>query len=241
MSRPDEALQDPSAEDPMPFLGPFVLGGNFASPAYYIAEIAKSLAGFDPFGWAAQHMEGDWEAVEKAGGAAGNLGRFNAAYAEALRTDWQNTVEQSWQGKAATAAETYFNQLARSVDFQVRSLEEIERKLSNTATLMRERARLVADLLQDVADEIIFLAASWAAEAILASSLVGAPAAAAQAAVSAACIARIIIKIDQVVNWVTVTFKVVYGVIGELYGLSNQTAPDKLPPLPNAAYDNLGV
>ncbi|MBF6333884.1 WXG100 family type VII secretion target [Nocardia transvalensis] len=241
MTRPEETLTAPRAEDPMPGVIPFFAGGNFISPAYYISTIVKGVIGFDIFGWASEKVQGDWEAVRKAAEAAGNLSRFNSAFADSVQAGWRNTVEQSWHGEAAGSAGAYFNQLAATLDFQVRPLEEIERQLTNISTGMRELARLVGDILQDIADWGLLLGASMAAQAVLAATLVGGPAAAAQAAISATYVVMIIQRVDAAITLVTRTYKTIYGGIGALNVLSSQTMPDKLPPLPNSAYNHPGA
>jgi hypothetical protein len=225
----------------MPSAIPFLAGGNFISPSYYISTVVKTITGFDVFGWASEKVQGDWEAVHKAGGAVGNLGQFNTDYAESVRTDWHNQVDQSWHGNAADSAKAYFNQLAADIDFQVSSLQDIERQLTNISTGMRELGRFVGDLLQEISDLALLWLASQAAEAVLASSLVGAPAAAAQAAVSAAYVVMIVQRVGKLMTGVTDTYRTIYAGIGALNILSSQTSPDKLPPLPNADYSFPGA
>lgn len=241
MTRPEEKLVDPQAEDPMPGLVSFIAGGNFVSPAYYISTTIKTLVGFDVYGWAGEKVNGDWESVAKAAGAAGNLSRFNSAYAESINTQWQQTAGATWHGHAADSSQTYFTHFAACVEFQVRPLEEIERQLTNISTGMRELGRRVGDFLQDISDLALLWLASQAAEAVLASSLVGAPAAAAQAAVSAAYLVQIVAKVGELIKLVTTAYKAIYGMIGLLNALSSQTTPENLPALPNSTYDHPGV
>ena len=240
MTRPDSTLKEPRADDPMPSALPLLAGGNIISPSYYIDGAVKAIFGFDFFAWASEKVSGDWEAVHKAGTAAGNLSRFNTAFAESVRTDL-HTRADSWHGNAANSAKAYFNQLAGSLDFQVSSLSDMERQLTNISTGMRELGRLVGDLLQDIADFVLLWLASQAAEAVLASSLVGAPAAAAEAAVSAAYLVMILQRGSKVVTLISDTYRTIYAGIGALNLLSNQSSADKLPPLPHAGYSFPGA
>ncbi|MEU6561254.1 hypothetical protein [Nocardia nova] len=241
LPRPDSTLVEPQADDPMPFLVSFVAGGNYASPAYYISWIVKEALGFDIFGWASEKVTGDWEAVKKAAGAAGNLGRFNTAYAKEINDEWQKTAGATWNGNAAANAEQNFKYLASCLEFQVSPLEEIERQLTNISTGMRELGRLVGDLLQDLADEGLIFLAAQAAAAAMASSVVGAPAAAAQEAIAAASVVKMIKTANDLMSKVTIVYKTIYATIGLLNTMSSQSAPDKLPPLRNSAYDFPGA
>jgi hypothetical protein len=235
VTRPDSTLKEPQADDPMPYVLPLLVGGNIVSPSYYVFGTVKALVGFDVFGWASEKVSGDWEAVHKAGVAAGNLSRYNTAFGESVRTALHNQAD-SWHGNAADSAKAYFSQLAACLDFQVSSLSDMERQLTNISTGMRELGRLVGDLLQEIIDCGLLLLASQAAEAVLATSLVGAPAAAAQAAVSAAYIVMILQRGSKVVDLITNTYQTIYAGIGALNLLSNQSSADNLPPLPNAGY-----
>lgn len=119
-------------------------------------------------------------------------------------------------------------QLYRTTDYEhARQLDEIGRR--------------VGDFLQDISDLALLWLASQAAEAVLASSLVGAPAAAAQAAVSAAYLVQIVAKVGELIKLVTTAYKAIYGMIGLLNALSSQTTPENLPALPNSTYDHPGV
>ncbi|MEV5649214.1 hypothetical protein AB0L57_13255 [Nocardia sp. NPDC052254] len=240
-TRPDSTLVEPQADDPVPFLVSFVAGGNYASPAYHISWIVKEATGFDVFAWASEKVTGDWESVKKSAGAAGNLSRFNTAFAQEISTQWQQSTGATWHGNAAAAAEQNFKQLSSNLEFQVRPLEEVERQLTNISTGMRELGRLVGDILQDISDWAILAGISMAAEAVLASTGVGAVAAAAQAAQTALYFVKIIQRAADLVKLVNKVYKTVYAGIGLLNSLSSQTSPDNLPPLPGAAYDFPGA
>ncbi len=237
MTRPEESLEEPVAEDPLPGSIPYFVGGNFISPAYYISAGIETLTGVDPFGWASQQVAGDWEAVKRAGGAAGNLGGFNAAFHDSLKADWQNSVDGSWRGNAADGARNYFDQLAGAVEWHTGPLGEIERTLNNIGNSMLNLSRLLGDLLQDMVDAIILHYAALAAGAVLASSLVGSPAAAAQYAVAAAHAVFLVVRVGQMINKVTAVFKVIVGLSATALELSSSPI-EKLPALPKASYDH---
>ncbi|NEW40978.1 WXG100 family type VII secretion target [Nocardia cyriacigeorgica] len=240
MARPGEALQEPQAEDPMPGWIPYFIGGNFVSPAYYLNEASKTLLGVDVFGWASQQVAGDWEAVKKASGAAGNLAAFNTSFHDTVMADWQNTLENTWRGNAADSARSYFHGLAGSVEFQVRSLEEIERTLNNISNAMVNLGRVLGDLLQGIADLIIMWLAKMAAAAIQSSAIITAPTAAATYAAAAVDAVRIVAKYQQMVNATGTAFKVVVGLGATALHLSSRT-PEDLPPLPEPSYDHPGA
>ncbi|AHH15630.1 hypothetical protein NONO_c08230 [Nocardia nova SH22a] len=241
LPRPDSTLVEPQADDPMPFLVSFVAGGNYASPAYYISWIVKEAVGFDIFGWASEKVTGDWEAVKKAAGAAGNLGRFNTAFAQEINTQWQQSAGSTWHGNAAANADQNFDYLASCLKFQVPTLEDMDRELTNISTGMRELGRLVGDLLQDLADWAILAGISLAAEAALVSTGVGSIVAVQQAAMTAYYFAQIVRIAGDLVKLVNKVYKAIYGTIGLLHTMSSRTTPSTLPPLPNSTYDFPGA
>lgn len=240
MNEPRENLQDPPAEDPMPFAIPFLVGGNFISPGFYINETLKTLIGVDAFGWASQQIAGDWEAVKRAAGAAERLAHFNTAFHDSLEAAWGEQVEASWRGNAADDARAYFSQLAGSVEFQVRSLEEIHRTLNNISNSMVNLARVLGDLLQDLFDAVVMYLLARAAGAVMASSLATSPLAMAQFAVAAAHAVYIVARFGDGLNKVTAAFKVVIGLGATLLTASSRM-PDELPPLSTSTYDHPGV
>lgn len=241
MTRPDSTLKEPQASDPMPFMVSYLAGGNFISPAFYVSELLKKTLNLDIFGWASQHVTGDWEGVQKAAEAAANLGRFNGAYSRSITDSWQQTAGATWNGHAAGTSEAYFKNLSATLDFQVRPLEEIHRQLTNISTGMRELGRLVGDILQDLADKAIILGITQAAAAAAAATGVGVGVAAAEEAAAAAIILQIIKLAQKLVDLVSKAYKTIYGTIGLLNSLSSQTRPENLPPLPTSSYDFPGA
>lgn len=240
MTRPEESLTEPVAEDPLPGSIPFLVGGNFISPAYYISQAIETVSGVDPFGWASQQVAGDWEAVKQAAGAAGNLTGFNTAFHQSVLSDWKNSVDQSWRGNAADGARNYFDQLAGAVKWQTSALGEIERTMNNIGNSMLNLSRVIGDLLQDIVDYALLWIAEMAAGAILSSTLVGAPGAAASYAVAAAHAVYTVVRIGELINKVTAAFKVIVGLSATAMELSSRPIK-QLPALPKTSYDHPGA
>ncbi len=224
----------------MPGWIPYFVGGNFISPAYYINAALKNLIGLDAFGWASQQVAGDWEAVKKAAGAAGNLADFNSAFHDTMTADWTNLLQESWRGNAAGQARDYFNSLAGAVEWQVSSLHEIERTLNNISNSMVNLARVLGDILQTLVDMAILWLAEIAAAQILASSIVGSPAAGAAYAVAAAHAVMIFLRFEVMVGKAATVFQAVIGLGATALQLSSGDLAE-LPQLRDKTYDHPGA
>lgn len=240
MSRPADTLTTPTAEDPIPPGIPFLVGGNFVSPAYYLSQFIQSNGGVDPFGWVSEQFAGDWEKVKQAANAAGGLGRFNTAFGETVKTDWESMLGSSWRGNAADGAKRYHDQLAGAVEWQIAALGEIERSINNISNEMANLARVVGDLLQGIVDIAIMTIAELAAGAVLSSSLVGSPAAAAMYATAAAHIVFMVARIQKLIDTVTTVYQVVVGLSVVVMDKAGRM-PEPLPELAMSAYDHPGV
>ncbi|MEU8894399.1 WXG100 family type VII secretion target [Nocardia sp. NPDC048505] len=240
MSKPSEALQQPEAEDPLASWIPYFVGGNFISPAYYINAGIKSLTDVDVFGWASQQVAGDWEAVKKAGVAAGNLADFNTAFGDTIKADWQSMLEETWRGNAADQADTFFQSLTGAVKWQVSALNEIERTLNNISNSMVNLARVLGDILQSLVDMAIMWLAQLAAASLAASSLVASGAAPAMYALAAVQALAIYTKFASAVGIVATAFQTVVGLGAAALQLSSGDLQE-FPQLGDKNYDHPGA
>ncbi len=213
------------------------MGGNFISPAYYISQVLEKITGMDVFEWASSRVVGDWGAVRRAADAAGNLSRFNAQYHDAVKGDWKNTVSESWQGNAAASAQSYFDNLAGAVKFQVRSLQEMEHHLTNIANSMADLTTALGDILQELVD----LAIVAAIEAAVASADPEPITKAGAIAALSLTVVRIGLAINKMWSKIGIAYVAVTGMGSAALHLVSQTTPDSLPPLPQSTYDHPGV
>ncbi|WP_280273245.1 hypothetical protein [Nocardia wallacei] len=215
----------------------FWVGGNFISPAYYISQVLEKLTGMDVFEWTSSQVAGDWEAVRRAADAAGNLSRFNTAYHDTVKGDWKNTVAESWHGNAAGSAQSYFDNLAGAVKFQVRSLEQMEHHLTKIANSMSDLTTALGDMLQELVD-LAIVAAIEAAVASAGPEPITKTAAIAALALS---VVRIGLVINRMWSKIGIIYIAVTGMGSAALHLVSQTTPQSLPPLPQSTYDHPGV
>ncbi len=237
MTSPSQELKPPNAPEPVPDTVKFWVGGNFISPAYYISQIIEKFTGMDVFEWASSQVAGDWEAVRRAADAAGNLSRFNTAFHDSVKSDWTNCVGESWHGNAAASAHSYFDNLAGAVQFQVRSIEEMEHHLTNIANSMADLTSALGDILQELVD----LAVVAAIESAVASADPEPITKTGAIAALALTVVKIGLAINKMWSKIGIAYIAITGLGATTLELVSQTTPETLPPLPQSTYDHPGV
>lgn len=145
----------------------------------------------------------------------------------------------SWQGRAADSARSYFHNLAGQVQFQVSTLQEIERQLNNIAESMANLARFLSDMLQLLTD----LAIAYGIQALIAAGPNPDPTGASRVAALAAMAATAFSMYR--------TFTAMVGKVTAVYDgflllwsfLENQSRSElqNLPELGGKSYDHTGV
>ncbi|MGV9614416.1 hypothetical protein [Nocardia xishanensis] len=164
VGRPEGKLGEPNAEDHISNDVAFWLGANFVSPAYWVKWAIQKFTGVDILEWVASEVAGDWQAVKRAAITVQNLAEFNSAFSRSIKTEWNNRLDQSWDGNAAENAKQYFEKLAWALDGQVGQLKGIAQQLNNLADAMADLCRGLGDLLQEIIDlAAVAVAMSWTA------------------------------------------------------------------------------
>ena len=239
MTSPLEShLTAPVASDPVPDLVEQAIGfPQFLSPTYYLGGVVQALTGANPWVETAAWISGDWEGVQRVASALRNLADFQADFAEQTTAEL-TTVRSTWEGNAASGAETWFSGLASSVASQAPDLRSMAGELDSIAFGMYETANAVRGLIEQMGDLAVLWLANSAAMAAIGWTGIG-------GAALAASMAVIIYKLGStwqtlltvqtsVWNGVQATVGVIAGYLGGLEDLD-------LHALPSSSYDHPGV
>lgn len=213
----------------------FVLG-NAYSLGYYV-NLIISLTGTDPVEKVQNYFGGDWEELLKAAKSVENLANFNTAYSDAI-TETMKTVESSWDGNAASAADDYFSKLTAAIDAQVDPLTKISDTIATFAWAAYGVSQEVQTLLQEILDLAVYymvmFAASIGAAAAGPVAVIGFEAA--KAAIAASMVVKTV-KMAKVLGGAVTTAA---AAVGAVYGLMGSAMEFDLPSV-GGTYDHPGV
>lgn len=237
MTAPIDELTEPTADDPVPDLVEFVIGaGDLISPSWWVGTALQICGIPNPWAWAAQEFGGDWQAVQRAGIALGNLGDFGEAVASTT-TGGSTAVQADWDGNAADAAARYFDGLATTLRDQAADVAAMGREFENLAIGMYEAANAIKSLLELLTDELLAVGLAAAASSPLAATGVGAVVGGAITAALAAKAATTWVKVLDAHNAAWTGAQGTIGVIAGYTSAWQDLDEHRLP----AAYDHPGV
>ncbi|MFF0528162.1 WXG100 family type VII secretion target [Nocardia amikacinitolerans] len=238
---PIEKLTEPKETDPIPDLAELIINGNGVSMTYIANTIIKTFTGYDILGTITNKYTGDWAALQKAADAVRNLADYNTEYHKAIDSA-MSKVDQSWAGNAADSARSFFTTLTDALDNQVDPLHALAETIDNVANIAYANANALAAIVQTLGDLVIAWIVNQAAKAAAASSVVGAPYAAALVSVDAAITAFVgleTVKFIGILGNVISAIQGLSGVIAE--GTLAVTDSVQIPDLPGDSYDHPGV
>lgn len=235
---PAAALADPTSSDPVPDLLESVIGiSQYLSISYWVGEAINLFFDVNPFEWVAEQFAGDWEAVQKAGIAMGNLGEFSVDYSVAISSGL-SAVAHDWQGNAADAANTYFSGLANTVKGQESSLSSLGREFKSAAVGMYETANAIKDLLETLLDLLIAIGLELAAAAATSWTIIGPILSGAAAAATVTKALGVWGKMLEAHSWAWTAAQAVVGVTA---GYLSTLGDIEKHALPESNYDHPGA
>lgn len=135
---------------------------NYVSPSAWLNAAIAELTGVDVFGWMAEWVGGDWQAIWKFGDAMGSL----AKCLQQLGMNIQQGIavaDASWDGNANDAAHQYFSRLAAAVSGQQFALYDIQESYHKAALGAWQLANQLGNILQALADKAIIAGIAAAA------------------------------------------------------------------------------
>ena len=232
---PSAALVTPSPSAPIPDFVDFGLHvPDLISPSYWLMWVIEKVSGVNPLDWVTEHFAGDWEKMSTAATALEHLAEFQRLYAQEIETA-RATFDAGWDGEAAVAARTYFDDLAEDVAAQSEPLTDIAREVDAVAQGMKSFQDMLVGLIQTLLDYAIAAAASAAAAAASSWTIVGGLLGGGATAYSIAQAARTWAQVLQVHGYAVTAVDGVVGLtagyLGSLHGFQGH-------PLPSGAYDN---
>ncbi|SDP94513.1 hypothetical protein SAMN04487905_11629 [Actinopolyspora xinjiangensis] len=235
---PSSALSEPTPSDPIPDLAENVIGASqYISVSYWTGRAFDLALGFNPGEWVSEQFSGDWEVVQQAGIALGNLKKFNAEFAQEINDAMQD-VSHDWEGVAADQARTYFEDLAKTVKEQQETLDGLSQQFDQMATGMYETAKAIKGFLDMLLDYAIAMGLELAAAALNGWNVVGSVAA---GAAFAATLTKAMGVAGQALQAHTVAWNSVQATVGVVAGYASALKDIEKHVLPENDYDHPGV
>lgn len=237
---PAEKLAEPALEDPMNDKFEFLITANELSPTYWACTWSKNVLGVDPVEWFAQKISGDWEALQKAGKAVENLAGYSSSFSDEIEKA-AKAVDTTWDGNAATSAQSYFAELSTAVAAQVDSLNTIADEIKNFANAAYYGAKTIGDSVQTVLDLAAVAIIEWVAVKVSAATGVGAVATAALVAAATLSTLKVIEEFGLIVAAFSSIYIGLEGIAGLVYAGAGAIQGGDLTALPQKSYDHPGA
>jgi uncharacterized protein YukE len=235
---PASELVDPTASDPIPDLLENVIGiSQYISVSYWVGQAIDLIFDVNPFSWVAEQFAGDWEKVQEAGVAMEKLGEFNAAFSNVITSELR-TVSADWQGNAFDRANSYFTELAQTIEDQQSTLAAMVKEFKQTAIGMYETANSIKSFLELLLDLLIAIGLELAAAAASSWTVIG-PVLSGAAAV--ATISKALGVWDDLLQAHTIVWNAVQGLAGVTAGYLSTLGDIDKHALPEGNYDHPGV
>ncbi|OLT43742.1 hypothetical protein BJF85_21150 [Saccharomonospora sp. CUA-673] len=235
---PSAQLTEPTASDPIPDLVENVIGASqYISVSYWVGEALGLITGVNPGEWAAEKFAGDFETVQKAGVAVGNLAKFNEDFAAEIRTGL-TAVGEGWAGNAHDAAGEYFTKVADTIAGQIDVLDGLSKDIETVAVGMYEAAKAVKGFLEQLLDLAIAIGLELAAAAASSWTVIGPILAGAAAA---ATITKAIGVWGQALTAHTTAWNSCQAFVGIVAGYLGALDDAELQALPESNYNHPGV
>ncbi|MEV5838654.1 WXG100 family type VII secretion target [Nocardia sp. NPDC052112] len=237
---PVAKLTEPEPEDPVSDKFEFLLTSNEISPTYWVQTWCKNVLGTDPLEWVSTKIAGDWEALQKAGKAVGNLAAYSSSYSDEIKSA-AKAVDPHWDGNAASSAQAYFEKFADAVAGQVDSLQDISDEINSFALSAYFSAKALSDGAQTVLDMAAIAVIEWAAAEASSLTGVGLVATAALVAAATATTLKVIAEFGKLVETFTYAVIALEGIAGLIHAAVALIQSTDLPSLPTKTYDHPGA
>lgn len=218
--------------DPMKF---FNVVSDLVSPSWWINQVLNDTIGCNPLKFATDHIAGDWEGFARSAFVWDDLSKASGAIAENVKSglSW---VAADWQGQAADAAVHYFDYMHKALDSHREVLHRLHEKYLEIARGVWNCARMVADVLKGILDNLIIAGVAVLAAWFLSWTGVGAGISMAVAALECANILRLWNKMTSLISN---TQKGIEGFVGFLQSQEAHVLKEIQPlPMPTTDYQH---
>lgn len=239
-SAPAEHLTEPSLEDPLNDKIEFLITSNAVSPSYWAGKWSETVIGTDPLKWVTTKISGDWEALQKAGKAVENLAAYSSAFSDSVKSA-AAAVDTTWDGNAATSAQSYFTELAAAISAQVDPLKDMADEIKHFAQSAYHISTAMSNTLQAVLDYAAIAFIEWVAVRVAVLSGVGVVATAALVAAATLTTLEVIKEWNTLVQAFNSGYAALEGIAGAGFGVAAVIESADMPVLPTTDYDHPGA
>ncbi|MFD3592192.1 WXG100 family type VII secretion target [Nocardia sp. NPDC058640] len=237
---PISTLSAPSPNDPIPDLVELIINGNIVSPSYWVNYILNATFGIDILKDTTNKFAGDWQALQTAGAAVGNMSDYIREYSAAI-SQASRTVDSSWNGNAAESAQDYFKNLSTALTESAVALKDVSATIDEYALSSYYMAQFICGKIQDIYDFAIIWAIKAAASAAMASTGVGAVGSAFTMASGAYEVAQMIASWQKVLGKFTELVFASEAAAAIIVGGAASVSSTSIPQLAGATYDHQGA
>lgn len=237
MDDPALVLAPPEADPLIPAaLDTYLHVGDLISLGHWAMVAIDKMGGPNIPQEVGEWFAGDWSEVARSADALRRLGEFCDQTAEGIAADL-GVLRATWDGKAATAATTYFTDLSEALKTQRANFDDIASQFESTAFGVKEMANAVGSLVESLADYAIAAGISLAAAAASSWTVVGGIAGASGAAYSIYKGAKVIGELLDIRAKVWVACEALMGLIAGSLSSIQGFSSVRLP----GAYNNSQV
>jgi uncharacterized protein YukE len=163
---PASVLTEPADDGAVPDMAQQILDAiGFFSETEIVLKIL-ALFGLNVEDWVKERFVGDYKTIAQCRNALINLGKFDDAAATTI-ADGAATMSKSWKGSAATAAQSYFDQLANGLGNHSNQLSALAQKLDALVVGIQQGGSAIIGILTAVLDKVLEVGAALAAAGCL--------------------------------------------------------------------------
>ncbi|GAA0286256.1 hypothetical protein GCM10009527_097590 [Actinomadura nitritigenes] len=232
---PAAKLVSPTVTQPMPQAVDISLSlTDFVSPGHWLLWVIDKICGVNPAEWLAQQLAGDWESISKFASSLKHVSEFYTEYGKGLK-EGSATMLKDWEGNAAAACGTYFQDFSGAVEKQAEPIQSVADECQSVAFGSWASAKAAVSGLEALLDLALMIAIEAAASAATSWTIVG-PSVGMALIMSQIGIG--ILKWLEILGYVGMTVSAVFafiglvsGLLGALHGLEEQQ-------FPKTSYDN---
>lgn len=149
-----------------------IITNDWLSPSATVSSLIDLVFDWNPINEVAKVFTGDWDDMERVAGACEVLGNYFGALTSAAKTEAGNCM-QSWTGEAADAASAWFKKFADFGSEVEGKFDELRGHYVDVSLTMASYGNLLAGLLAQIMDALIYAALLAAAAVVTVETIIG--------------------------------------------------------------------
>ncbi|MEU1254403.1 hypothetical protein ACWHLZ_24350 [Streptomyces chartreusis] len=211
---------------------------DFASPSATVLEFIKMMTGWDPLGDFVSWMAGDWESFLNCADVWGGLADLCGSISRNIKAG-NIELDGTWQGNAADAAYTYFDELGSNLLNLQETFNSLKDYYFRVSGEVYSFAEFYKGVLVDVLDLGLKAMLNWLAGSAAAGSVLGAAAAVPFYAMAALQIVRVMERWKEATERIGAAVKYTNLAMGAINAALAETCNRVNGfPVPGSAYDS---